>query len=166
MVNGWIHADAMLQDRWKHIEISQDAQNEVNVLTGKRYIFNENDHKVTIREQKFGLTASSVAFLKILAEMKTMALRFPSFLPEISHRVMESLRQYNSRLCQLVLGAGAMHSAGLKSISVKHLAISYEQICIFAEIIPELCEFFVGGAESSRKLLVRNEYGRLQKVKL
>jgi Vps54-like protein len=30
----------------------------------------------------------------------------------------------NSRMCQLVLGAGAMASAGLRSITAKHLALS------------------------------------------
>jgi Vps54-like protein len=31
---------------------------------------------------------------------------------------------FNSRMCQLVLGAGAMATAGLRSITAKHLALS------------------------------------------
>jgi hypothetical protein len=37
---------------------------------------------------------------------------------------IELLKLFNSRTCQLVLGAGAMHLAGLKSINAKHLALS------------------------------------------
>lgn len=34
------------------------------------------------------------------------------------------LQVFNSRMCQLVLGAGAMATAGLRSITAKHLALS------------------------------------------
>lgn len=36
-------------------------------------------------------------------------------------RVIEFLKAFNSRTCQVVLGAGAMRSAGLKNITAKHL---------------------------------------------
>ena len=40
-------------------------------------------------------------------------------------KVVEFLMTFNSRTCQLVLGAGAMRSAGLKHITAKHLGSSY-----------------------------------------
>ena len=36
-------------------------------------------------------------------------------------RVVEVLKNFNSRTCQLVLGAGALQLVGLKTITVKHL---------------------------------------------
>lgn len=35
--------------------------------------------------------------------------------------VDRALQSFNSRTCQVVLGAGAMRSAGLKNITAKHL---------------------------------------------
>lgn len=40
------------------------------------------------------------------------------------NKVVEFLMTFNSRTCQLVLGAGAMRSAGLKHITAKHLGSS------------------------------------------
>lgn len=40
---------------------------------------------------------------------------------EAMSRTIEYLKAYNSRTCQVVLGAGAMRSAGLKNITAKHL---------------------------------------------
>ena len=41
-----------------------------------------------------------------------------------AQRVRCYAQVFNSRTCQLVLGAGAMQVAGLKSITAKHLALS------------------------------------------
>lgn len=40
-------------------------------------------------------------------------------------RIIEFLKAFNSRTCQVVLGAGAMRSAGLKNITAKHLGASF-----------------------------------------
>ncbi|KAN0128653.1 Vps54 domain containing protein [Lactarius tabidus] len=45
-------------------------------------------------------------------------------------RVIEFLRAFNSRTCQVVLGAGAMRSAGLKNITAKHLALASQSLSI------------------------------------
>ena len=45
-------------------------------------------------------------------------------------RVIEFLKAFNSRTCQVVLGAGAMRSAGLKNITAKHLGASLHFIFI------------------------------------
>lgn len=39
-------------------------------------------------------------------------------------KIVEFLKAFNSRTCQVVLGAGAMRSAGLKNITAKHLGLS------------------------------------------
>lgn len=45
-----------------------------------------------------------------------------SLVAESSRRILSTvLQSFNSRTCQVVLGAGAMRSAGLKNITAKHL---------------------------------------------
>lgn len=50
------------------------------------------------------------------------------FGAEIAGRVLELLKFFNAQTCQLVLGAGALRTAGLRSISAKQLALSC-QVC-------------------------------------
>lgn len=40
---------------------------------------------------------------------------------DILTRLVEILKQFNSRSCQLVLGAGALQQVGLKTITTKNL---------------------------------------------
>ena len=57
--------------------------------------------------------------------------------------VVEALRIFNSLTSQLVLGAGAIQTAGLKTITVKTLAIACEQIELAAAIgkrVQDPCE--------------------------
>lgn len=45
----------------------------------------------------------------------------PSLAPELLMRLVELLKYFNSRTCQLILGAGALQLVGLKTISVRNL---------------------------------------------
>jgi vacuolar protein sorting-associated protein 54 len=53
-------------------------------------------------------------YLKIIMNLSTLTI-------DTMSRVIEFLKAFNSRTCQVVLGAGAMRSAGLKNITAKHL---------------------------------------------
>ena len=53
-------------------------------------------------------------YLKVIINLETLTTDSVS-------RVIELLKAFNSRTCQVVLGAGAMRSAGLKNITAKHL---------------------------------------------
>jgi len=57
-------------------------------------------------------------------------------------RIVEFLKAFNSRTCQVVLGAGAMRSAGLKNITAKHLALASQSLSIVIAIIPYIRETF------------------------
>ncbi|EEB91215.1 hypothetical protein MPER_10460, partial [Moniliophthora perniciosa FA553] len=57
-------------------------------------------------------------------------------------RVMEFMKAFNSRTCQVVLGAGALRSAGLKNITAKHLALASQSLSIMIALIPYIREMF------------------------
>jgi len=48
---------------------------------------------------------------------------------------------FNSRCTQLILGAGATKSAGLKNITTKHLALASQALAFLAALIPHMREF-------------------------
>ncbi len=47
----------------------------------------------------------------------------PSLAIDILQRLVELFQVFNTRTHQLILGAGAIQTAGLKSISAKHLCM-------------------------------------------
>ena len=57
----------------------------------------------------------------LLADYLRVIVNLPTLVTETMSRVIELLKAFNSRTCQVVLGAGAMRSAGLKNITAKHL---------------------------------------------
>ncbi|XP_038882116.1 vacuolar protein sorting-associated protein 54, chloroplastic isoform X2 [Benincasa hispida] len=74
--------------------------------------------------------------LKMLSEYIDMNDSLPALSSEVVHRVVEILKFFNTRTCQLVLGAGAMQVSGLKSITSKHLALASQVISFTFAIIP------------------------------
>lgn len=52
-----------------------------------------------------------------------MIMNLPMLTTDTMSRVIELMKAFNSRTCQVVLGAGAMRSAGLKNITAKHLGM-------------------------------------------
>ena len=57
---------------------------------------------------------------------------------DMGARVGELLRVYNARSQQLVLGAGAMASAGLKSITARHMAVCSQGLLLLEALMPYL----------------------------
>ncbi|XP_068645902.1 vacuolar protein sorting-associated protein 54, chloroplastic isoform X2 [Aristolochia californica] len=76
--------------------------------------------------------------LKMLAEYIDISKCLPLLSPEVVNRVIEILKLFNTRTCQLVLGAGAMQVSGLKSITSKHLALASQVISFTYAIIPDI----------------------------
>uniref|UniRef100_A0A6N2K5X8 Vacuolar protein sorting-associated protein 54 C-terminal domain-containing protein n=1 Tax=Salix viminalis TaxID=40686 RepID=A0A6N2K5X8_SALVM len=74
--------------------------------------------------------------LKMLSEYMDMNNFLPTLSSEVVHRVVEILKFFNTRTCQLILGAGAMQVSGLKSITSKHLALASQVIGFVYAIIP------------------------------
>jgi vacuolar protein sorting-associated protein 54 len=57
---------------------------------------------------------------------------------EMGGRIGELLRYFNSRSQQLVLGAGAMSTAGLKSITARHMAVCSQCLLLLEALMPYL----------------------------
>lgn len=56
----------------------------------------------------FSLFYSGLILLKMLSEYIDINQCLPALSSEVVHRVVEILKLFNTRTCQLVLGAGAM----------------------------------------------------------
>ncbi|KAF2745031.1 Vps54-domain-containing protein [Sporormia fimetaria CBS 119925] len=93
-----------------------------------------------VDEEKYFVSDSSGVALRGIERFETLMATIPAMTPDISASLCEYLKLFNSRLCQLILGAGARQSAGLKNINTKHLAIASQTLSFIIAILPYIRE--------------------------
>ncbi|CAH9121800.1 unnamed protein product [Cuscuta epithymum] len=99
--------------------------------------------------------------VKMISEYIDMNNSMSGLSSEVVHRVVEILKFFNTRTCQLVLGAGAMQVSGLKSITSKHLALASQVISFTYAIIPEVKRVLFLKVPETRKGLLMLEIDRV-----
>ncbi|MCD7462685.1 hypothetical protein HAX54_049100 [Datura stramonium] len=99
--------------------------------------------------------------VKMLTEYIDMNNSLTGLSSEVVHRVVDILKFFNTRTCQLVLGAGAMQVSGLKSITSKHLALTSQVIGFTYTIIPEIKRILFLKVPDTHKGLLMMEVDRV-----
>jgi vacuolar protein sorting-associated protein 54 len=95
-----------------------------------------------IDEEQFSLAPSAVVLLHGISRFETLIACIPSITSEVSITLIDHLKLFNSRSCQLILGAGAIRStAALKKINSKHLALASQALSFAITLIPYIREF-------------------------
>ena len=74
-----------------------------------------------IEDRKYYAASATLQMLGLLVDYLRVITNVSLLTTDAVGRVIEFLKAFNSRTCQVVLGAGAMRSAGLKNITAKHL---------------------------------------------
>lgn len=74
-----------------------------------------------IEERTYFAVSATAEVLVLLLDYVRLVVNLTMLTTDTMSRVIEFLKAFNSRTCQVVLGAGAMRSAGLKNITAKHL---------------------------------------------
>jgi len=74
-----------------------------------------------IQDGTYYLVHATAEVLALLLDYQRLVVNLSMLTTDAMSRVIEFLKVFNSRTSQVVLGAGAMRSAGLKNISAKHL---------------------------------------------
>lgn len=111
--------------------------------------------------KSFHLVNSALMLLKMVDEYMALYDLMPQFGAEIVHRELELLKLFNSQTCALVLGAGAMRTAGLRSISAKQLALSCQAVAMLATLLPLLRAGSLALVSQPRRALLLPEFDRL-----
>lgn len=94
-----------------------------------------------VDEQKYILPDSAMAIMRSIEEFEFLMANIPSMIQDICPQLLEILKLFNSRSSQLILGAGATRSAGLKNITTKHLALSSQALSFVIALVPYVREF-------------------------
>lgn len=93
-----------------------------------------------IDENRFILVQSAITLLPTLETFLALMTSIPSIASAAIPALAETLRTFNSRSSQLILGAGATRIAGLKNITTKHLALSSQALSFVIAMIPYMRE--------------------------
>ncbi|KAK3328427.1 Vps54-like protein-domain-containing protein [Cercophora scortea] len=94
-----------------------------------------------IDSETFLLPNSAVLCMHGMAQFLHLVVGIPSMTIDISTSLIAYLQLFNSRCTQLILGAGATRSAGLKNITTNHLALASQALAFIAALIPHVREF-------------------------
>ncbi|KAH7910760.1 Vps54-like protein-domain-containing protein [Hygrophoropsis aurantiaca] len=95
-----------------------------------------------IEERPYYCVSATGEVLSLLLDYLKVVVNLPMLNTDTMSRIIEFLKAFNSRTCQVVLGAGAMRSAGLRNITAKHLALASQSLSIMVVLIPYVRETF------------------------
>ncbi|KAH8106877.1 Vps54-domain-containing protein [Cristinia sonorae] len=95
-----------------------------------------------IEDRNYFAVSATLEVLLLLMDYLKVIMNLPMLTTDTMSRIIELLKAFNSRTCQVVLGAGAMRSAGLKNITAKHLALASQSLSIMISLIPYVRETF------------------------
>uniref|UniRef100_A0A803PTV8 Vacuolar protein sorting-associated protein 54 C-terminal domain-containing protein n=1 Tax=Cannabis sativa TaxID=3483 RepID=A0A803PTV8_CANSA len=154
----------------KSAPVSETVEkNKVDVMNSST----ENNHTNTKERGKstsqtllykdvgYHMVNCGLILLKMLSEYVDMNNSLSTLSSEIVHRIVEILKFFNTRTCQLVLGAGAMQVSGLKSITSKHLALASQVISFIYAIIPDIRQILFMKVPDTRKAMLLMEIDRV-----
>ena len=109
-------------ETWRHTTDVADLRSIAGGIGGT---VREEDGKVDAAGRAYGVVKAMVPLADVVAYVRDCAT---DKAREAASMAVDALRVFNGMTRQLVLGAAAMESAGLTSISVRNLAIAREQI--------------------------------------
>ncbi|XP_047133571.1 vacuolar protein sorting-associated protein 54 isoform X1 [Hydra vulgaris] len=118
-------------ERWRQVDVPGEIQNLVNFFPeGKENSSLKSSSKVSVSShllvqgQRFVVVGTLLMLLKIVAEYCQCVGDVPMLALDLLTKLCEVFKLFNSRTCQIVLGAGALQTIGLKTITAKHLALA------------------------------------------
>ncbi|ETW00489.1 hypothetical protein H310_07104 [Aphanomyces invadans] len=116
--------------------------------------------QLTLPTASFRVVWSVLFAMEIVMNYLSLAVNFPVLATDVLQRTTEILRLYNSRTTQLVLGAGAMQVAHLKSISAKHLGLASQSLEVIVAFIPHI-KFQLAALLTQRQKLLLDELDKV-----
>ena len=127
---------------WEDLDFTANGQLQPNgPVTNGVASTRDKVRSATIDEQKYILPESALTVLGGIEHFEHLMTGIPSMTQEITSSLLEYLKIFNSRSSQLILGAGATRSAGLKNITTKHLALASQALSFVITITPYIREF-------------------------
>ncbi|CAG0916129.1 unnamed protein product, partial [Notodromas monacha] len=97
---------------------------------------------LAVEGQQFIVVGVVLMLVRDVGEYCDLARENISLASDLLTRLSDLLGFYNSRMSQLLLGAGALSSAGLRTISAKNLALGWRSLQLVQAMLPRIKAFF------------------------
>ncbi|KAJ8365884.1 hypothetical protein SKAU_G00147150 [Synaphobranchus kaupii] len=133
-------------ERWKQAEVPAEFQDLVNSIADGRISLPDRKHTgtedrkpsdyLTVDGQKYAVVGTVLLLIRIFLEYCQCVNDIPSITTDMLTRLSDLLKHFNSRSCQLILGAGALQVVGLKTITTKNLALASRCLQLVVHYIP------------------------------
>ncbi|XP_051559403.1 vacuolar protein sorting-associated protein 54-like isoform X2 [Myxocyprinus asiaticus] len=139
-------------ERWKQAEVPAEFQDLVDSMADGRITLPERkstgseDRKpsdfLCVDGQKYAVVGTVLLLIRMFLEYCQCVNDIPSITTDILTRLADLLKHFNSRSCQLVLGAGALQVVGLKTITTRNLALVSRCLQLVVHYIPVIRAHF------------------------
>uniref|UniRef100_A0A8C5AW54 Vacuolar protein sorting-associated protein 54 n=1 Tax=Gadus morhua TaxID=8049 RepID=A0A8C5AW54_GADMO len=118
-------------ERWKQAEVPVEFQHLVDSIADGRIALPERNPADVLFPDR-----TVLLLIRIFLEYCQCINDIPSITTDLLSRLADLLKHFNSRSCQLVLGAGALQVVGLKTITTKNLALASRCLQLVVHYIP------------------------------
>ncbi|NWH52749.1 VPS54 protein, partial [Fregata magnificens] len=153
-------------ERWKQAEVPAEFQDLVDSVSDGRICLPEKkpaaaeERKPTefliVEGQKYATVGTVLLLIRIILEYCQCVDNIPSITTDMLTRLSDLLKYFNSRSCQLVLGAGALQVVGLKTITTKNLALSSRCLQLIVHYIPIIRAHFEARLQPKQFSMLRH----------
>ncbi|XP_054634220.1 vacuolar protein sorting-associated protein 54 isoform X2 [Dunckerocampus dactyliophorus] len=153
-------------ERWKQAEVPAEFQELVDSMADGRITLlarkaaGPDDRKpsefLLVDGQKYAVVGTVLLLIRMFLEYCQCTNDIPSISPDILTRLSDLLKHFNSRSCQLVLGAGALQVVGLKTITTKNLALASRCLQLVVFYIPVIRRHFESKLQSKHFSVLRH----------
>lgn len=118
---------------------------------------------VEIQGEKYHLTSVSLLFFKVISSYLSFIQSFSLIAFRIANRLIELMRYFNLKICQSILGASAIKTAGLKSVTAKHIALASRTVSLTKVMLRNIEQRILEFLEKEQTAIVKREFERLFK---
>ncbi|XP_061736686.1 vacuolar protein sorting-associated protein 54 isoform X2 [Nerophis ophidion] len=154
-------------ERWKQAEVPAEFQELVDsmasgriTLLARKAAAGPEDRKpgdfLLVDGHKYAVVGTVLLLIRIVLEYCQCVNDIPSIATDMLTRLSDLLKHFNSRTCQLVLGAGAMQVVGLKTITTKNLALASRCLQLVVFYIPVIRRHFESKLQAKHLSVLRH----------
>ncbi|KAI8336713.1 Vps54-like protein-domain-containing protein [Chlamydoabsidia padenii] len=138
----------------------QRSEEAISPTTSSHEESDKTTKLLIIHGQSYYVVGCTLLIIKLFEDYLQCVVNLDGMATDIMQKLMELLKMFNSRVCQVILGAGAMRSAGLKNISAKHLALASQSVGVMIALTPSLKDC-VGRYMPAKHMVLLSEFDRV-----
>ncbi|PRP76391.1 vacuolar protein sorting-associated protein 54-like [Planoprotostelium fungivorum] len=149
-------------EMWQQVEVPSEYQSLADqLMSSQPSESTQASPKLNVGGYTVTMVNSGLMLIKMMSDYTSLLHSLPSLASDVIGKINDTLKVFNSRTCQLVLGAGAMHLQKLKSITAKHLALASEALTMVMIITPAVRSNLAARFTDKRHVILLNDTNRL-----